>query len=239
MRRAFLTIMGICALTGAGFPGRAQETTLQLTLPHRSNLVAPLSKPTAPAMLTIPAETEVSIQLLSGIHTEVNQLNDYVQASLVHPVYVNGRVALPTGTMLDGRITRIQMAGHLHRAAELAFRFERVTLPDGQATPISASIAGVDRPLGSTLRLDNEGHFKGGRGISWKDLLPTVGGFGVLATLKATAAKSVSFTPWFALGSAALVGYEVLWPRGGDVNLPPDTHCLIRLNTPVTVRVPS
>lgn len=238
MAKATLTALAIFVLIVATPPGRSQENAPQLVLPHRSSLFSPApAKPTAPAVLTIPAETEVSIQLLSGVHTEVNRVNDFVQASLVRPVYVNGRVALPTGTMLDGRITRIQLAGHMHRAAELAFRFERVTLPDGQAAPISAIISGVDHPRGSNLRLDNEGHFRGARGISWKDLLPGVGGLGVLATIKATAAKSVAFSPWFALGGAAVVGYEVFWPRGQDVNLPPDTHCSIRLDFPVTVRV--
>ncbi len=238
MARALPTIAVICILAGAAPLGNAQSGVPQLTLPHRSSLFSPAPpKPTAPAVLTIPAETEVSIQLLSGIHSRVNQVDDFVQASLVQPVYVNGKVALPSGTMLNGRITRIQMAGHMHRAGELAFRFDQVTLPDGQASPISAVVSGVDHFKGSNLRLDNEGHFRGSRSISWKDLLPVAGGLGVLATIKATAVKSATFSPWFALGGAALVGYECLWPRGQDVNLPPDTHCLIRFNSSVTVRL--
>ena len=36
---------------------------------------------------------------------------------------------------------------------------------------------------------------------------------------------------------AAAIGYEILWPKGHDVNLPPETRCLIRLSYPLTVRV--
>ena len=34
-----------------------------------------------------------------------------------------------------------------------------------------------------------------------------------------------------------LVGFELLWPRGNDVHVPPETRARIRLNYPVTVRV--
>jgi hypothetical protein len=39
------------------------------------------------------------------------------------------------------------------------------------------------------------------------------------------------------VGGVALLGYAALWPKGNDVNVPPQTQCRIRLNYPVTVRV--
>jgi len=40
------------------------------------------------------------------------------------------------------------------------------------------------------------------------------------------------------LGGAALISYEALWRRGREVNMPPDTQCRLRLNYPLTVRIP-
>jgi hypothetical protein len=39
------------------------------------------------------------------------------------------------------------------------------------------------------------------------------------------------------IAGAAVIGYEILWPKGHEVNLPPETRCLMRLNYPLTVRV--
>jgi hypothetical protein len=39
------------------------------------------------------------------------------------------------------------------------------------------------------------------------------------------------------VAGAAAVGYELLWPKGHEVNVPPETQCLLRLNYPLTVRV--
>jgi hypothetical protein len=238
MGKAVLATLAALAFLALAPAARGQDSSPPLVLPHRSSLFTPPStRPTLQSTLTIPAETEVSVQLLSGIHTRVSHVDDFVQALLLKPVYVGGRVALPLGTLIDGRITRIQPARRLHRPAELAFRFDRVMLPDGQAEPISAIITGLDNPKGLNLRLDTEGHLKGTRGLSWKDFLGGVAGFGFLGGVKAAAASSTAVNAMLPAGAVALVGYEIFWPRGNDVNLPPDTPCLIRLNSPVTVQV--
>src|SRR5664279_626104 len=59
------------------------------------------------ATLTVPAETEVKVQVLSGIHTQINHVNDPVTAEVLKPVFVEGKLDLPTGSLLDGHITMI------------------------------------------------------------------------------------------------------------------------------------
>jgi hypothetical protein len=164
-------------------------------------------------------------------------VDDLIQARLLEPVYVNGQVALPLGTLVDGRITSIRSARRLNRPAELLLRFERVTLPNGQAEPIRAELAAFDNPGPPKSRLDSEGHLKGTRAFSWKVF---VGGFAALGTLvaaKASFASSAALAPWAPAGGAALLTYAFVWPRGNDVHLPPQTRCRIRLNLPLTVRV--
>lgn len=103
--------------------------------------------------LTVPAETEVKVQVLSGIHTRVNHVNDPVVAEVLKPVFVEGKIALPPGSLLDGHITMIRNAGHMHHSAELGLRFDRITLPDGQEKPVAAVLAALDTPKGSTFTL--------------------------------------------------------------------------------------
>ncbi len=197
-----------------------------------------LPTPTSPLTLTVPADTEAAVTVLSGIHTLVSRVDDPVEARLMKPVYVNGRIALPSGTMLDGRITRIQPAGHLHRPAELAFRFERITLPDGQSAPISAVLSGLELPGLLKVRLDSEGYLKGTRGLPWKGMGVGAAGLGAFAGVKASIAGAATLGNALPAGGAALLAYAFVWPHGNEVNVPPDTRCRVRLSYPVTVRVP-
>jgi hypothetical protein len=219
-------------------PGAKGQAGSGLTLTSRLvpvRMTQPAS--TAPSTLTVPADTEASVTMLSGVHTRVSHLDDPVAAELLNPVYVNGRVALPTGTLLDGRITRIRAAGRMHRPAELSFRFDRVTLPDGQSGPISAVLAGLEAPESSGIHLDSEGGIKGSRGYSWKILTGGAVGLGTFAAVRASVAGAMALKTLVPAGGAAVLSFEVLLPRGKEVNLPPQTRCRIRLDNPLTVRI--
>jgi hypothetical protein len=183
--------------------------------------------------LTIPAETRATVQLLSGIHTRFTRVDDPIKAQLLQPVVIDGRVALPSGTLLDGRVTRVRPPGRVNRPAELALRFEQVTLPDGDVEPITAVLA-VAPPH---TRLDREGYLKGARSVSWEGVTGGVSAIASFAVAKAAFASSATFWPILPAAGTALLGYEFLWRRGSDVHLPPQTPCQIRLDYPLTIRI--
>ena len=232
MRRVFIAITVLGFLAGAAF---AQESEVPLVLPHRSG--PGLNRPaSARGSVTVPAETQVSIQMLSGIHTQVNHPNDLVTAQVLKPVYVDGHVALPSGSILDGRITMIRKSRHVHRPAELRLRFDEIVLPDGQAEPMAAVLASLEKSSNPDLHLDAEGHLTGGRARSWKTLIGGVG-LGSFGAIRALASGATAVSMSLSLAGAAALGFEILWPKGHEVNLPPETRCLMRLNYPLTVRV--
>ena len=201
-----------------GAPSRAVGTALEPS--------DYLSRP-----LTVPAETEASVQLLSGIHTRVSRVDDPVAGKLLQPIYVDGQMALPSGSLLYGRVTHVRAAGRMHRAAELAFRFEQISLPNGDTEPINAVLASLERP--GHLRVDHEGYITAGRGFSWKQLAFGAGAGGALVTVGVKAGAMGAILP---AGAVGLVGYEILWPRGDEVHLPPNTRCTVRLDYSLTVR---
>jgi hypothetical protein len=225
-------VIGFLAITAL-----AQEGEVPLALPHRSGPGPTRTESSMPReTITVPAETQVSIQMLSGIHTQVNHANDLVTARLLQTVYVDGRVALPSGSILDGRITLIRNSGHLHRPAELGLRFDKIVLPNGQAQPMAGVLAVMDKSRKLDLHIDAEGHLTGGRALSWKTLLGGVG-LGSFGAIKVVASGATAVSMGLSLAGAAAIGYEILWPKGHEVNLPPHTRCRIRLNYPLTVRV--
>jgi hypothetical protein len=189
-------------------------------------------------MLTVPAETEMKVQVLSGIHTQINHVNDPVTAEVLSPVFVQGKIALPPGSLLDGHITMIRNAGHMHRSAELGMRFDHITLPDGQEKPVAAVLAALEHPEMVDFHLDPEGHLTSNRAMSWKTIFGGATALGTYGALKIAAVSSAGATVALPLGGAALIGYEALWRRGREVNMPPDTQCRLRLNYPLTVHLP-
>jgi hypothetical protein len=175
--------------------------------------------------------------MLSGIHTRINHVNDFVAARLLQPVYVNGYLALPSGSLLDGRVTFVRPSRRWHRPAELGLRFDRITLPNGQEQPMAAALASLEKPGALGFHLDAEGDLVGGRGFSWKPMLLGLAGTGTLGGVGAVAGPG-ALSKLLPVAGAVLVGYEVVWPRGREVDLPPDTRCRLRLNYPLKVRVP-
>ena len=161
----------------------------------------------------------------------------YSSLNSLQAVYVNGRVALPTGSVIGGRITRIRPAGRMRRPAEMVLRFDSITLPDGQEEPCSAGLSGLDSPLPKTVELDSEGQLRGSRGFSWKRLAGGFFGLGTFAFAEAQLASAAALGASLPIGGAAVLGYTFLIPRGNEVHVPPDTRFRIRLHQPVTVRV--
>jgi len=228
LRRAAFAIMALA------FAAMAQDYT---PLSHRDTMGESPSVSQRPT-LTVPAETEFNVQVLSGIHSKINHVNDPVIAEVLKPVMVQGKIALPPGSLLDGHITMIRNAGHMHRAAELGLRFDRITLPDGQEKPVGAVLASLEYPKMLDIHLDPEGHLTGNGTRSWKTLVGGVTAVGTFGALKIAAVGSAGATLALPLGGAALISYEALWRRGREVNMPPDTQCRLRLNYPLTVHIP-
>ena len=205
-------------------------------LAHRNGVVSGSSVDSGvPVNLTIPAETLVKARLISGMHTLVSHVNDPVSAEMTEPVYINGQMALPKGTLFDGHITSIRRPGWMRHNGEIAFRFDHVTLPDGHIVPVSAIITHLDNSKTLKGTLDAEGHVRGHRRGSWRSFLTGAVTVGGLTAAKLAAASSVALTVATPASAAAFVGYEFFLRRGSNVNVPPMTGCRIRLLSSLTV----
>ncbi len=187
------------------------------------------------AVLTIPADTLVKARLISGMHTLVSHVNDPVSAEMTEPVYINGRMALPKGTLFDGHITSVRRPGWMRHNGKISFRFDRVTLPDGHEIPVSAIITHLDKNKELMGSLDAEGQVRGHRRRSWRSFLTGAVGVGGLAAARVFIASSTALTVATPAGAAALVGYEFFLRRGSNVNVPPMTGCRIRILSSLTV----
>ncbi|HZR57517.1 MAG TPA: hypothetical protein VFA74_11635 [Terriglobales bacterium] len=104
---------------------------------------------TAPAnQVLIPAGTRVPLALKYAISTKGTREGDSVYAETTFPIAINGRILVPAGTYVQGRISHIQRGGHIKGRAEVLMHFTSLIYPSGYTVMLPGSIensAGVER----------------------------------------------------------------------------------------------
>lgn len=108
-------------------------------------------------IIIIPAETELVIELIDEIDTEVAREGDAFKARVVSPSEIAGAV-------IEGRIAKNRKPGRLKRRAELILSFDRIVLSRNRWSNFSALIVDVLPVKGDNIkRIDNEGTVEGQR----------------------------------------------------------------------------
>ena len=97
---------------------------------------APAPPPPAPKApeyrtLRVPANTALTLELLTPLSSETTTLESPVRARLKQAISVDGFTILPVGTQLVGNVTEVEGAGRVKGRSRLAFAFTEVTVPGG------------------------------------------------------------------------------------------------------------
>ncbi|HZP62822.1 MAG TPA: hypothetical protein VFB28_05340 [Terriglobales bacterium] len=193
----------------------------------------------APQDLVIPAGTKVPVALKHAISTHATREGDAVYAETTFPVVANGRVLIPSGTYVQGRISHIKQAGRIKGRAEVLIHFTTLIYPSGYTVMLPGAVEnapGVDK----TKVKDNEGTI---RADSQKgEKIATIGSTAATGTIIGAAADG---------GKGALIGAGLggalgtaigMLSRGNDVKLDSGTtlEMVIQRDVPVDAsRVPT
>jgi hypothetical protein len=78
--------------------------------------------------VTLPPGTAVTVRLGGAVGSKLSAKGGHFSAIVVRPVEVNGKVVVPAGAEVLGRIVEAIPQGHLKGAAELRLVLETVTL---------------------------------------------------------------------------------------------------------------
>jgi hypothetical protein len=81
--------------------------------------------------VVIPAGTKVPLSLAQAISTKNAREGDPVYAQTTFPFVVNERILIPAGTYIQGKISRVERAGHAKKRAELLIHFTSMIYPSG------------------------------------------------------------------------------------------------------------
>ncbi|MBP1608594.1 MAG: hypothetical protein H6Q04_829 [Acidobacteria bacterium] len=112
------------AAPAASTPTAAQ---MQQSAPP-SNAVAPAAQAPAPRpqLATIPSGTKLMIRLESTVDTAVNKAGDAFKGIVDEDISVDGKVAIPRGSAVSGKLLKVVQSGRVEGRAELAMELNKV-----------------------------------------------------------------------------------------------------------------
>src|SRR5688572_4780132 len=123
----------------------------------------------------IAVDTVISLRMNDNLSSRTARVGDRFTATVTVPVYVTGRVAIPAGAVIAGRVTQVTPARRMNKSGMLAVEFDEITLPNGLSTQIIGVLTSDDPE--TQKQIDEENRVSGGKG---KDSAVFIGGSGVL-----------------------------------------------------------
>lgn len=179
------------------------------------------STPDAASQLLIKTGTKVPVVLQHAISTKSAKEGDPVYAQTSFPVVVDGKILIPAGTYIQGRISRVQRAGRIKGRSEMLMHFTTMIYPNGYTVLLPGAIEGV--PGTETTKMkDSEGTIahESEKGKDAEKIATAAGkGAGGGALIGSLASRSTGGTLAGAGAGAVLGTALALFGRGADVRL--------------------
>ena len=158
--------------------------------------------------------TEIDVRLAKGLNSGTALVEDRFEATTLVALNVNGRTAIPAGSVMRGVVTAVEPATRTNRTARLTVSFDQVTV-NGRAYPIRGTV---------TQAIEGEG-IKGetgriGAGAGVGAIIGGIlGGFkGALAGILIGAGGTIAAT------------------EGKQVDLPQGSVLRVRIDSPVQIQ---
>jgi hypothetical protein len=200
-------------------------------------------------LVALPAHSQNLNQLLQGsqmhltlqndLTTKVAHSGDPFTATITEPVFVNGQLVLPAGTKITGivgAVIRPKWIGMIRGQAAMNLTFKSIEI-DHREIPIQMSILGLQSPQmqgSSKSRKDvkvDEGEVVQAKNDIKEDVLIVAVGTSGGSVVGAVFSHVMR---GFAFGFAGSAAYVVA-RKGKEVELPPQTGILVRLDNTLTL----
>jgi hypothetical protein len=168
-------------------------------------------QPTSDAVIIIPRDTELILELQDELTTESGREGDKFTAKVISPAEI-------TGAMIEGRIEKVQKPGRIKRRSQMLLSFDRIVLSETRWSNFDGILMEVLPVKGDNVkRVDNEGSAVGKS--SYKDDAIKLGATtGTGAGIGAIAGGPVGAAVGAGVGAAFGVGAVVI-ERGKNIKL--------------------
>jgi hypothetical protein len=216
-----------------------------ITTPTPVQLVADVRRPLG--------DNYLRLRLLTPLRSQMIAHGASIEAAVSQPYYNSDHVLLyPAGTKLQGTVGKATHAGWMKKNGGLLFSFHSAHAPDGTASDVDATVAGVQAAGGQDLAVGEEGDIKATTSLfsqlraplsligptrsltdstvnktAWSRAGEGRKGFGLLGAGAAQA--SAATATGFGYFGAAMNIYNAFLAKGSNVEFP--------VNTPIFLRV--
>src|SRR5581483_289407 len=187
---------------------------------------------TAAGRLTVPEGTVFHLRMETGLSSETSRVGDHFKASLTDPITQDGRVVIPAGATIEGRVISVTRAKRMSKSGTIGIDFDSVQLPDGRSFTVQGTLTAV-RSVDQKQQVDEEGHVKG-EDTEDRSVVFIGGGAGVGAVIGAISGGGRGAAAGAASG-AAMGTAAVLLMKGNEAKVPPGTEFGMRLLRPLNV----
>src|SRR5258708_40070957 len=235
--RGFFTLLLISGMAlGQAAEARKPDAATSST-PGATATLSPAPTPAAdPNAVTIPAGTKIPLSLAQAISTKNAREGDAVYATTAFPFVMDNRMVIPAGSYVQGKISRVERAGHGHGRAEILMHFTSIIYPSGYTVMLGGSVettAGADnkgvKDSEGTIQQDKETGKKvedAARNGAYGGAVGGIGG-GLGGGLSGARIGAGA-------GAVAGIAYALL-KRGADVKLDVGTSIQMEIQRAITV----
>ncbi|MEO8097891.1 MAG: hypothetical protein ABI811_09335 [Acidobacteriota bacterium] len=190
----------------------------------------------------IPTGAHVLLRIQNSINSRTAQVGDYVYMQTSTPIAVDGGIAVPVGSHVQGVVAMVQRAGKVKGRAELKIRLETLTMPSGKQFKFQPRVASLEGDANGQRVIDREGTVKQGSSVG-KD----IGQVAILAGSGAALGAMINRVgsggggalrgAGIGSGAGAAVGLaQVLFTRGRDVELRQGSSLDVVFDQPVALQ---
>ena len=88
----------------------------------------------------VPSGTKLPIIMDSAIDSDTSQEGDEFAARTSEDLSIDGATVVPAGSVIKGRIARINPPKHFNRTSSLALKFDTITTPDNHQIALQATL---------------------------------------------------------------------------------------------------
>ena len=178
----------------------------------------------------VPVGTLLAVRIRENISTASTLVNTPFTAEVTESMESNGRVIIPAGSIVQGRVSQVRGGRRISGAAALHLTTESVTLPDGTHYILHAQV--VDTSQHNVTRVNDEGT------ILRRDHIKGTLAAMSLATGGAAAAGAVlGGVPGAFIGAGIGAGISTVWwlKQDRQEEIPENTGVTFSLSIPMSI----
>lgn len=178
---------------------------------------------------TIQVGDVLALRMNTALSSKTSRAGDRFTATVFEPLRDrDGRVIVPQGSTVEGRVTNVEPAKRLSRSGTISVEFDRLVLPDKRSVPIFGQLTSLNPD--ERKKIDEEGEIEG-ESTTKRSVIFIGGGAGVGAIIGAVAGSAGVGTGIGAgLGTAA-----VLLTKGNEAEINQGFEFGLEVLRPVTI----